>query len=191
MPKQTGNSFLGDSVGDLPPGNLFDVFRYIETRQEILDACELLRGRLALTNEGRIPVTVHARRLIRALWAGMKKIGGRDLPPWPESLTKDTYPVLIQKALQSREPEQFYREARHQVLAAIEEVVRWCEPAPKIPMSGLKSLKQWCTVFGIGEATLKKHFAAQRIRNEKFSDRSYRVAIEEIPVEHQAKLGSK
>jgi hypothetical protein len=129
MPKETGNPFPFDPVRDLPSGALPDVFRYIETRQEVQEACELLRGRLALTSETRIAVSYHSRPLIRALWFAMNRIGGSKLPPWPKSLNKDKYAALFRKARSSLKPEQFYFQARRRVLNAIALVERWCEDA--------------------------------------------------------------
>jgi hypothetical protein len=188
MPKPPGDPFPFDTVRHLPPGAIFDVVRYIETRQEIQEACELLRGCLALTNDGRIPATVHARHLLRALWTAMEKVGGRALPLWPKLLNKDVYHVRLQKAAHSRNPEQFYREARRQVLAAIDDVVRWCDPAPKMLLSGSKKPKDWCAIFDLSWDTLKIAFDEQTIRNVQLGQRSYRVAIEDIPAKHQAKF---
>jgi hypothetical protein len=51
--------------------------------------------------------------------------------------------------------------------------------------------KDWCSIFDLGWDTLKKRFADQAIRNQKLSQRSYRVAIDDIPVKHRDKFLGK
>lgn len=135
MPKRTGNPFPFDPLRDLPRGTLFDVFRYIATWQEVQEACELLRERLAPTHDSRIPTTYRGRLLLRALWAALKRIGDGDVPPWPKPLNRDTYSALFKKGVQSVEPERFYFECRRRTLAAIAVVELWCEANAEMPKS--------------------------------------------------------
>jgi hypothetical protein len=131
-----------DPIRDLPAGGAFDPFRHITTRQELREACELLQRWLALGSERRISVTFFARLMLRAAWAVMKHIDtnagattdvkGKTrnaIPPWPDSLNKASYYGVIKAAQASRDPEQFHFEARRRVLAAIEDVLRWCAGA--------------------------------------------------------------
>jgi hypothetical protein len=131
-----------DPRHDLPSGGCFDTFRYIETRQELREACEVLQAQLALASEGRIPATWFARIMLCAAWAVMKRLdttaGAKTrgkIPLWPDSLNKASYCDLFKEAKNSHDPEQFFFEARRRVLAAIEEVIRWCAAGVKAGQS--------------------------------------------------------
>lgn len=62
------------------------------------------------------------------------------------------------------------------------------DPPAGVPLTTADSPTRWAKLFAVSVSTFKRRCGDGRIRCKKLSDRSYQVAIEDLPAKHQAKF---